>query len=1007
MVGAAASPELTPAVRRREWRLVERETLSRPAARTATFLFTDIEGSTRLWEEQRAAMAAALAIHDGLVREAVESSGGTVVKTTGDGMLAVFDQAEGALNAALEGQRALGAAVWPATGPLRVRMAVHSGTAESRDGDFFGPALNRVARLLAIGHGGQILVSGATAVVVADDLPAEAQLLDRGEHHLRDLERPEHVYQLAGRGLPRDFPPLRSAAQRATNLPLATTSFVGRERELAEVDRQLRSSRLLTLVGVGGTGKTRLMLEAAAEAADRYADGVWLVELAPLSDPGLVAQEVGRALGVHEQPSQPAIETVLDFLRSKELLLLLDNCEHLIAAAAEVAETLLGRCPRLTILATSREPLGIAGEAVAAVPSLSLPTAGGVPSSGAAESGSAGAWGDPGGGPGSASADPSVERGWLDEVARSEAVRLFVERAAATSPAFTLESRNAPAVVEICRRLDGIPLALELAAARVNVLSVEEIAQGLGDRFRLLTGGRRTAAPRQQTLQAAIDWSWDLLAQPDRRLLRRLSIFAGGWTLEAAAAVTSDPSAGSDTAGSTAGTAGSTPGRASARFETLDGLSRLVDRSLVAVDHAAGTRYRMLETIRQYAADQLIASGEGTELRERHLDWVERLCQEAQAGLAAGDLTPWLDRLDDELENLRVALDWAFEAHPERAIDMCIAVGSYWRSRSTSSEALERLLQASAVANGLPDPTDPEALQAHRIRVGRIMALTFRQATLRGRSDLVGIGHAAVAAARESGDKAVLGDALASLVQGLSLGHEGDDAALRGVAEEALAVAEGLGEPGRLATVRFAWAILEAPNDPAAANRWLEQGAVDAAKSGDAWLIGASLQARGRTLARLGRYEEAESIFRQGGTELAAIGDARLALSAQSEAAHAMRRAGQLDRAEAEYRQTIGHWQRTGNRGAIAHQLESFGFLAAARGQGERAATLFGAAEALRAAAQAEMMPVERREYEAACELARTSADPAAVDRALAEGRRLDADQAVAFALADLPAEEA
>ena len=478
----------------------------------STFLLTDIEGSTRLWETHGEVMGAALAIHDGILRHAIESRGGTVVKTTGDGMLAVFDDQVVAVHAALGAQRALRDTAWGPTGQLRVRMAVHAGAAETREGDFFGPALNRDARILAIGHGGQILLSAVAAVLARDRLPAEIDLLDLGSHRLRDLDRPEQVFQVAVADLPRDFPPLRSLSTRRSNLPVPMTSFVGRERELAEVDRLIARGRLVTLIGTGGTGKTRLMIEVAGRAAERFPDGAWLAEHAPLGDPSQIAPEIARALGAPEVPGRPALDVVSDFLASKELLLVLDNAEHLIDGVASVAERLLAVAPGVRILATSREALAVPGEAVVQIPSLSCPGGFARSRSGVATVG--------------------VD---FDEASGTEAVRLFAERAGAVLPSFELTAANVDAVSEICRRLDGIPLAIELAAGRVSAMSPQEIALGLGDRFRLLTGGRRTAVPRQQTLHALIDWSWDLLTEDDRRLLRRLSIFAGGWTAGAAA----------------------------------------------------------------------------------------------------------------------------------------------------------------------------------------------------------------------------------------------------------------------------------------------------------------------------------------------------------------------------------------------------------------------------------------------------------------------------------------
>ena len=558
----------------------------------STFLITDIEGSTRLWEEHATAMAAALAVHDALLRGAVQGRAGTVIKTTGDGLLAVFESAAAAVGAALDAQRAIRDADWGEIRVLRVRMAVHSGTAEVRDGDYFGPSLNRSARILAIGHGGQILASAMTAALAGDGLAADVELRDLGSHRLRDLDRPEQIFQVAVPDLPREFPSLRSLSTRRTNLPVQLTSFVGRERELDELDALVERHRLVTLIGTGGTGKTRLMLEAAGRLVDRFSDGAWLAELAPLGDPAQVASEIARALGAPEIPGQPAIDTVQAFVAEKELLLLLDNAEHLVDGVAGVAGRLLAAAPRLRILTTSREALAVTGEAVLQLQSLSCPIATGRP-------------GD--------HEPPPID---LDAVAGTEAVRLFMDRATSVAPEFELGHDNAAAISEICRRLDGIPLAIELAAARVSVLSPGDIAQRLGDRFRLLAGGRRTAVPRQQTLHALIDWSWDLLTDDDRRLLRRLSIFAGGWTAAAAARIVGDDDQGADEA------------------EVLDGLTRLVDRSLVIIDRGPSTRFRMLETIRQYAREKLIEAGEVERLADRHFAAYAALAADCRAGAA-------------------------------------------------------------------------------------------------------------------------------------------------------------------------------------------------------------------------------------------------------------------------------------------------------------------------------------------------------------------------------------
>jgi predicted ATPase len=813
-------------------------------------------------------------------------------------------------------------------------------------------------------------VSSTTSALVADDQAPGSELVDLGEHRLRDLDRPEHVYQVVATGLRREFPPLRAVAEHPTNLRPQVTSFVGREREVAEVRRLLARSRLVTLVGVGGTGKTRLELQVAADALDGYGDGAWLVELAPLSDPELLVAEIGRALRVQQQPGQPPIDTIADYLRSKELLLLLDNCEHLIAAAADVTHRLLGSCPALSVLATSREPLGVDGEALFAVPSLALPA-------------------------------PIEEQGGhlvvddeaLERAGRSEAVSLFLERARATLPAFALDLSNVGAVVEICRRLDGIPLALELAAARVNVLSADEIEQGLGDRFRLLTGGRRTALPRQRTLQALIDWSWDLLEDDDRRLLRRLSVFAGGWTLNAAAAVTFGDATddGSDRVGRTDG---------GARLATLDGLSRLVDRSLIVVDHTGATRYRMLETIRQYSADQLATSGETVPLRDRQLAVFLRFARDAEQGLEGHELPAWLERLDAEIDNVRTALDWADGANPDAALEMCVALSRYWQSRAMGSEGLDRLLRAVERVRALPEPDSASVARTRAVVVARAVAAASFVAESIGRAEAVSLGEEALALARMTGDPMAISEAIAILVITRVLaGDEGDIDGLRAMLDEATAIANELGDWARAGRIAAGRAMVEAPVDVDAADRWLVRASEAAVRSGNPQEIAWVTQFRGRVATQVGRLEDAERWFRQSQAQFHAIGDQRFELSVQSELGHVLRRCGRIDEAEAEYRQTVRGWQRSGNRGAVANQLESFAYVAMSRGDGLRAARLLGAAEALRVVAEAAMSGLEREEYDSAVGRLREELDRGSLGSAWAEGGGMTADAAVAFAL--------
>ncbi|MEA2520253.1 MAG: hypothetical protein QOF49_2333 [Chloroflexota bacterium] len=928
-----------------------------PDARLSTFLLTDIAGSTRLWEEHADAMGAALATHDDLLRSAITSSGGVVVKTMGDGMLAVFDQPSDALKAAILAQRSLRDASWAETGPLRVRMALHTGTAESREGDFFGQALNRDARILAIGHGGQILLSAMAALLAREGRPAGVELLDLGSHRLRDLDRPEQVFQVAVADLPRDFPPLRSLSTRRSNLPVPLTSFVGRERELVEVDRLLERARLVTLIGTGGTGKTRLMIEVASRAVSRFDDGVWLAELASLGDPGEIGPEIARALGVGELPGRPALDVVAEFVATKNLLLVLDNAEHLIDGVARVAERLLAGAPGVRILTTSREALAVPGEAVVQVPSLSCP----VPAS-----------------PRESPAEGPVD---LAEAEATEAVQLFAERAGAVLPSFKVTAANVAAVADICRRLDGIPLAIELAAGRVSAMSPEEIASGLGDRFRLLTGGRRTAVPRQQTLHALIDWSWDLLTDDDRRLLRRLSIFVGGWTVPAAARVAGDPEASDGT------------------MDALDGLTRLVDRSLVIVERGATTtRYRMLETIRQYAREQLIRSGEAADVAARHLRFFGAMADAAAAPLRGPAMVDSLDRLDGEIENLGAALEWALEAEPETAIRMAVAMLDYWIARVPSPDNQARVTAAVDVARSLL-AGPPEPTWEQRILAVRMLGKAATKWALSGGADVaLGWAEQAVPIAKAIDDPRALVDALLGYTTcRIFTGARGD---IRGWLDEVVHHANRIGDWFSIAFATSGVAISLGSFDPAEVEEVLVTGADAAHRSGNPQVIGLTAMGQGNLLARSGGFDEARARLQEGIDRFAEVGDERLGDACRSEMAHAARRAGAIDEALALYRISIGRWVRTGHRGAIAHQLESIAFALIVRGEADRAARLLGAAGAIREVPRSPMVQAEQLEHDEWLARLRSEAGDAVVDAGLAAGRRLTMDEAVALAIA-------
>jgi predicted ATPase/class 3 adenylate cyclase/DNA-binding CsgD family transcriptional regulator len=674
-------------------------------AGTVTFLLTDIEGSTRLWERAADVMPAAVARHYAILDEAVADHGGVrpVEQGEGDSVVAAFTRARDAVVAALDAQRALVAEAWPEGVELRVRMALHTGDAQLRDeGNYFGAAVNRCARLRAVAHGGQVLLSRATHDLVEDGVPEEVELVDLGVHRLRDLGRPEHVFALVHGELPAIGGPLRSLDALPNNLPVELSSFVGRGRELAEVGEALASARVLTLTGAGGCGKTRLALQAAADAVDRYPDGVWWVELAPLADPALLGEAVAATLGVRPFPDVTAVQAVIDYLAPKRALVALDNCEHLLGPCTELVEALLRGCPGLTVLVTSREPLGLPGEHRWRVPSLSLP------------------------------AEREVEP--PESLAQSDAVRLFIERAVQVRPNFVVTSDNAPALAQICQDVDGIPLAIELAAARVRMLSLEQIADGLADRFRLLTGGARTAMPRQQTLRASVDWSHELLDERERALLGRVGVFSGGFTLDACEHVCADADLD--------------------RYAILDLLTSLVDKSLVAVEErGAVARYRLLETVRHYALDKLTAAGELERLRDRHRDAFLALAERIEPDLLSEREPAALEALDAEAANLHAAIDWATHTDPARALRLCAALTFWWRLHglfAAAELALERALIAA--------PEEPSRLRARALWARAYLAVNAGDRELGARS-----AEAALAMGEELGDEWIQGRALHAL----------------------------------------------------------------------------------------------------------------------------------------------------------------------------------------------------------------------------------------------------
>ena len=572
---------------------------------TVTFLFTDLETSTRNWEEQPdGVMRDALARHDEILRDAVETHHGIVFNTMGDGVAAVFKSAPAAVAAALDAQHRLLANEWGERGILRARMGLLTDEGRLRaPGEYDNRPLNRCARLMSAAHGCQILIANTTEALVRESLPDGVSLIDLGEHRLRDVAEPIRVFQVVDPSLESEFPPLRSLNDVPGNLPRQVTSFVGRERELASLAAMVLERPLVTLTGVGGVGKTRLALQVADTLAPEFRDGTWLCELAPVTDPDAVWDTVAKSLGVQRNPSRPLDALLLDFLQPKRLLVVLDNCEHLLDSVALVVDAITRRAPEVAIVATSREGLAVAGEQIVAVPALGVP------------------------------------RGGDADLAESDAVRLFVDRARDVAPDFALTSDNADAVAQLCRRLDGIPLAIELAAARVRTLTPDDLVARLDQRFRLLTRGSRAALERHQTLRNTVDWSYNLLSEDEQIALNRLSVFPGSCDLEAAAILVSED-----------------------EFDAIDVLSQLVDKSLAnADDDSGGRRYRLLETIRQYAAERLEATGESPRLRSTHAEYFVAFAERAGPQLRDRHQVEWAVKLTREVENLRAALDWAVE----------------------------------------------------------------------------------------------------------------------------------------------------------------------------------------------------------------------------------------------------------------------------------------------------------------------------------------------------------
>ncbi len=863
-----------------------------------TFLFTDIEGSTRLWEQEPERMRPALARHDAIAKAAVARHRGTIVKMAGDGVHAAFNDPLDAVGATLELQQALAAPETTGGIALRIRCGLHAGVDERRDNDFFGRAVNRAARITSVAHGGQVLVSEAVAVLIRERLPADVSLRDLGSVRLRDLAGPERVYQVVHPKLRLDFPALRALEATPNNLPQQVTSFVGRERELAEIAKSLDNARLLTLLGVGGIGKTRLSLQAAANVLEAFPDGVWFVEFAPLADAQLVSQAVASVLGVKEEAGRPIVEALEKHVKDRQLLLILDNCEHLLHACAELAQQLLQSGPRLKILASSREHLHVAGETTYPVPALAVP-------------------------------DPAMVI-TPAALTQYESVRLLVDRAIAAVPAFQVTGQNAASISEICRRLDGIPLAIELAAARVRALSVENIAARLNDRFRLLTGGSRTALPRQQTLRALIDWSYDLLTESERTLFRRLAVFAGGWTVEAAEAVC----ASGDVRES----------------DVLDLLANLVEKSLVVLESEGG-RYRLLETVRQYAQELLNESGEDAQARTRHLAFYLALAEKAQPELVGPQQGAWLAQLDLERENFLLAHAWAEHAEGggPKGLRLVSALKPYWINRGLLGLGL-------------------------RLTVESLMRPEVQTRNLGRCRGLFNAGQLGCWMGRYEEARAYL--------------------------EESLEIARGIGDKGRIAQVLQPLGMASlGQGDSAAARQYLNEGLALARQLGDKRELAAALNAMAQLQRVEGGLDVAESLYENviglarelGDRESIAVGLLNLAMVSIGR--------GSGGRAREMLLEVLAIAAEIGSKPAGQSALEVSAGLATFRKDWERAARLFGVAEAQTAQTGLHRDPTDEAFLLPLIAKARTALGPADFAAAEASGHALSYEDALAEVL--------
>jgi predicted ATPase/class 3 adenylate cyclase len=929
--------------------------MASPPTGTLTFLFTDIEGSTKLWERDSSVMQVALARHDEILRSAIEERGGYVFKTVGDAFCAAFLTAPDALETALQTQRRLLSTEWEHIGPLRVRMALHTGAADERDGDYFGPPLNRVARLLSAGHGGQVLLSLPTQELVRDQLPAGTSLRDLGEVRLKDLFRPERVFQLVLPDLPSEFPPLRTLDAYRNNLPLQPTPLIGREKEVAEVRERLSRPevRLLTLTGAGGTGKTRLGLQTATELTEHFEEGVFFVSLAAISDPQLVVGAVAGTLGVKEAGGQPLLESLEDYLDEKHILLMLDNFEQVLEAAPMVTE-LLSAAPNLKVLVTSRIPLRLYGEHEYSVPPLALP--------------------DP-------ERPPSVER-----LTHYEAVRLFVERAKAAKADFSVTNDNAPAVAEICVRLDGLPLAIELAAARIKLLTPQAMLGRLGNRLKLLTGGARDLPERQRTLRSTIEWSYGLLDEGGKVLFARLSVFAGGRTLEAIVAICDAE--------------GDLP------VDVFDGLSSLVDKSLLKQEEGVGgePRFVMLETIHEFAREKLQESGEAENIERLHAEYFLALAEEAEPAVQGAEQDTWIEVLETEHDNIRAALSWSLEQRgdADSGLRMGAALGEFWYLRGYVGEGRRKLDEALAKPGW-------SSVAARGGALTRVSWLAYLQGDLDRAVEASeeGLRLDGVELLRTgSGDNlaAELMRTLGIAVSGQSIfgsvPDQGNSDRAIELYEKSLALDREAGNARGAAVSLFCLGDeLKGRGDFVRAMEIYEEGIKQCRDSGDPTLLASILAHVGYTFMLQGNLERATAISEEAAAMLREQEHRFYLAEVLYTLGWVALLQSNYQRAKSLYEESLLLCLEVGDKVAVPGCLEALACAAAAQGEAERVAKLFGSAQTQRKATGHHEASAEQALREPYLSVARSKLDETSWQEAWAEGRAMTLDEVISYAL--------